>query len=150
MGDSSEIGLYEVCWCGSLLGLGMGMMLAVFQMDGIVLVLMERLKVCVRSLVALGPRCCRCLMLIRSGPHELFVLLVLIASCVCSVVMVMVGCSSFRICLSVFRFDLSVVWGLGEVKCLLKAFAMSVSVCSGFLKLIVMFSCRFGRLFERD
>ena len=89
-------------------------------------------------------------MLIRSGPHELFVLLVLIASCVCSVVMVMVGCFRFRICLSVFRFVFSVVWGLGEVKCLLKAFAMSVSVCSVLLKLIVMFSCRFGRLFERD
>ena len=105
---------------------------------------------CVRNEIAFGPRCCRCLMLILSGPHELLVLLVLIASCVCSVVMVMVGCSSFRICLSVFRFDFSVVCGLGEVKCLLKAFAMSLSVCSVLLKLMVMFSCRSGRLFERE
>ena len=35
-GDSRAIGLYEVCWLGSLFGLSMGMILAVFQVEGMV------------------------------------------------------------------------------------------------------------------
>ena len=34
-GERRAIGLYDVCWLGSLFGLRMGMILAVFQVVGI-------------------------------------------------------------------------------------------------------------------
>ena len=47
----------------SLFCLGIGMMLAVFQFEGIWLVLRDRVKILVRNVMAVGPRCLRCLML---------------------------------------------------------------------------------------
>ena len=35
-GERRAIGLYEVCWLGSLLGLIMGMILAVFHEEGMI------------------------------------------------------------------------------------------------------------------
>ena len=71
---------------GSLLGLGIGMILASFQNFGIVFVLSAVLYICVRNWMASGPKCFRCLMLMLSGPVELFMFEVLIAVLVCSMV----------------------------------------------------------------
>ena len=64
---------------GSLLGLGIGMILASFQRWGIVLVFSAMLYICVSSCIACGPRYFKCLMFMLSGPVELLVLDVLIA-----------------------------------------------------------------------
>ena len=50
-----EIGLW-----GVLLGFRMGMILASFQMLGMLLVVSERLKMSVRALMACRPICLRC------------------------------------------------------------------------------------------
>ena len=68
----------------SLLGLGIGMMLASFQTWGI-LSLIAALYMFVRYCSPFLPMFLRCLML--SGPVELLFLLFLIAACNCSVVM---------------------------------------------------------------
>jgi len=60
-------------------------MCAVFQIRGIVLVLIERLKMHVRYLTACGPKCLRCLMLMPSGPTELLFFAFLMASAVSTV-----------------------------------------------------------------
>ena len=99
-------------------------------------------------MIACGPRCCKCLMLIPSGPQELFVLLFVIAFAVCLVVIWIASFGSLRICLSIFLLFLFDWWGRAVVKCLLKALAMSLSLCSGLLKFMVMFWCCGGFLFE--
>ena len=48
MGERSEIGLYEEPWLEPLFGLRIGMILAVFQIWGIVHSLTERLYIFVR------------------------------------------------------------------------------------------------------
>ena len=78
--DKREIGLYEVPMLLLLLGLGMGIMLASFQVCGIMLVLSASVYICVRKVSPRGPRCFRCLMFILSGPVELVSLLFFIAS----------------------------------------------------------------------
>ena len=55
-----DIGLYEAGSVGVLLGLSIGMILAVFQRLGILLLLTEKLKMEVRAPMATGPRCLRC------------------------------------------------------------------------------------------
>ena len=67
-----------MCLFGSLFGFGIGMTDAVFHIVGMMLWFSERLYNLVRYCIACGPRCLRCLMLIRSGPSELFVLLFLL------------------------------------------------------------------------
>ena len=47
MGDSSDIGLYDVLSFGTLLGLGMGMILAVFHIAGMMLLLIDMLNMVV-------------------------------------------------------------------------------------------------------
>ena len=77
-----------------LLGLGIGMIFASFQRWGIVFVLIAMLKICVRYVIALGPKCLRCLMLMLSGPVELLVFACFIACLVCvSVISMIVFCS---------------------------------------------------------
>ena len=56
----SDIGLYEADSVGGLLGFSMGIILASFQMLGILLVVSERLNMSVRALMACGPRCFEC------------------------------------------------------------------------------------------
>ena len=43
-GERRAMGLYEVCWLGSLLGLSIGMTLADFHMVGMILEFMTLLK----------------------------------------------------------------------------------------------------------
>ena len=56
-GDSRAIGLYEVCWLGSLFGLSMGMILAVFQVEGMVFEFIILLKRLVRMEIEWYDRC---------------------------------------------------------------------------------------------
>ena len=56
------MGLYEVRLSMSLLGFGLGTMLANFHMDGIMLVLRAVFNMLVRNASPRGPMCFRCLM----------------------------------------------------------------------------------------
>ena len=70
--DRRDIGLYDVPMLMSLLGLGIGMMLANFQTCGILLSFIAALYMFVRYCSTFLPMFLRCLML--SGPVELFLL----------------------------------------------------------------------------
>ena len=72
--------MYKVPLSMSLLGVGMGTMLANFHMCGIMLLLRAVLNMIVRNASPRGPMCFRCLMFSLSGACELSFLLCLIAS----------------------------------------------------------------------
>ena len=72
--------LYGVPLSMSLLGFGMGTMLANFHMCGIMLVLRAVFNMLVTNASPRGPMCLRCLMFNLSGPCELLYLLCFIAS----------------------------------------------------------------------
>ena len=74
------MGLYEVPLPMSLLGFGMGTMLANFHMCDIMLVLRAVFNMLVRNASPRGPMCFRCLKFNMSGPCELLFLLCFIAS----------------------------------------------------------------------
>ena len=69
--DSMDMGLYEVPLSMSLLGFGMGTMLANFYVCGFILVLRTVFNMLVRNASPRGPMCFRCLMFSISGPCEL-------------------------------------------------------------------------------
>ena len=73
------MGLYDVPLSMSLLGFGMGTMLANFHMCGIMLVLRAVFNMLVRNANPRGPMCFRCRMFNLSGPCELLFLLCVIA-----------------------------------------------------------------------
>ena len=68
-----------ICWVLSLLGCGMGTMLANFHMCGIMLVLRSVFNMLVKNASPRGPMCFRCLMFKLSGPCELLFLLCFIS-----------------------------------------------------------------------
>ena len=74
------MGMYKVPLSMSLLGFGMGTMLANFHMCGIMLVLRAVFNILVRKACPRGPMCFRCLIFSLSGPCELLFLLCFIAS----------------------------------------------------------------------
>ena len=74
------MGLYEVPLSMSLLGFGMGTVLANFHMCGIMLVLRAVFNMLVRNASPRGPMCFMCLMFSLSGPCELLFLFCFIAS----------------------------------------------------------------------
>ena len=74
------MGLYEVPLSVSLLGFGIGTMLANFHMCGIMLVLRAAFDMLMRNASPREPMCFRCLMFNLSGPCELLFLLYCIAS----------------------------------------------------------------------
>ena len=76
--DRRDMVLYEVPLSMSLLGFGMGTMLAKFHMCGIMLVLRAVLNILVRNASPRGAMCFRCLMFSLSGPCVLLFLLVLL------------------------------------------------------------------------
>ena len=86
----------------SLLGLGIGITFASFQVCGIVFVLSAMLKMFVRNVSAKVPKCLRCLMFMLSGPVELLFLECLMASSVCVSVISIRVALSFWVCLSIF------------------------------------------------
>ena len=77
--ERSDIGQLEVPIFVSLLGLGIGTMLANFYMWGIMFLLRAVVYMLVRKVSQRGPMCFRCLMLRLSGPSELLFLLCCIA-----------------------------------------------------------------------
>ena len=83
------MGLYEVPLSMSLLGFGMGTMLANFHMCSIMFVLREEFNILVMNASPRRPMYFRCLMLGLSGPGELLFLLCFIASWTRVVVSVM-------------------------------------------------------------
>ena len=72
--------MYEVPLCMSLLGFGMGTMLANFHMCGIMLVLRAVFNMFVRNVSQRGPMCFMGLLFNLSGPCEILYLLCFIAS----------------------------------------------------------------------
>ena len=72
--------LYEVPLSMSLLGFGLGTMLANFHMCGNIFVLRTVFNMLVRNASPRGPMCFRCLVFSLSGPCELLFLLCFIAS----------------------------------------------------------------------
>ena len=66
-----DMGLYVVPMYITLLGFGMGTMLANFQMCGIMLVLRAVSNMLVRNASPRGPMCFRCRMFNMSGPCKL-------------------------------------------------------------------------------
>ena len=78
--ERSDMGLYEVPLSMSLLGFGIGTMLANFHMCGIMLVLRAVFNMLVRNASPKGNMCFRCLMFNMSEPCELLFLLYFIAS----------------------------------------------------------------------
>ena len=68
------LGMYEISLCMSLLGFGMGTMLANFHMCGIMLLLTAVLNMLVRNTSPREPVCFRCLMFSWSGSCELLFL----------------------------------------------------------------------------
>ena len=73
------MGLHEVPLSMSLLGFGMGTMLANFHICGIMFVLRAVFNMLVRNASPRGPMWFRCLMFNLSGPCELLFLLCFIA-----------------------------------------------------------------------
>ena len=73
-------GLYEVPLSMSLLGFGIGTMLANFHVRAIMFLLRVVLNILVRNASPRGPMCFRCLIFNLSGPCELLFLLCFIAS----------------------------------------------------------------------
>lgn len=96
----SDMGLYEAGSVGVLLGFRMGIILASFQVLGILLFVSEKLKMFVRVLMACGPRCLRCRYDIPSGPVEVVFFVRLMASTVMAVVN---GAGRFLSSVSVWR-----------------------------------------------
>ena len=74
------MGLYALPLSMSLLGFGMGTMLANFHMCGIMLVLREVFNMLVRNASPRGPMCFRCLIFNLSGHCELLFSLCCITS----------------------------------------------------------------------
>ena len=66
-----DIGLYEVPLYMSLLGFGMGTIIANFHMCGIMLFLRAVLNMILRNMSPRGPMCFRCMPFSLSGPCEL-------------------------------------------------------------------------------
>ena len=74
------MGLYEVPLCVSLLGFGIGTMLANFHVRDIMFLLRAVLNILVRDASPRGPICSRCLIFNLSGPCKLLFLRCCIAS----------------------------------------------------------------------
>ena len=75
MGESNAMGLYDVPRVVSLPGLRIGIIFCYFPcVWDCVCVERERLNIAVRYVIAVTPRCLRCLMFMLSGPVELLFL----------------------------------------------------------------------------
>ncbi len=98
-----------------MLGLGIGTILASFQIGGMILELRERLYRSVRYRMARGPRCLRWRMQILSGPRDLLDLLFLMADKISVGVSVMFSLGSWCICLSIVLCSLEVWYFTGLV-----------------------------------
>ena len=123
--------LYEVPLSISLLGFGMGTMLANFHMCSIMFVL--SFNMIVRNASPRGPMCFRCLMLSLSGPCELLFSLCFIASCTWVAVSVMLYPCILCAALLMDLFVLCVCELFGVVVIVLLNVIEVFSVCGGAL-----------------
>ena len=103
MGERSAIGLYDVLWFLSLLGLRMGMIFAVFQSCGMMFVFIVLLYSSVSVEMAMGPRCLICVLEMLSGPVDFLGFVCAMACVTCSVVMLMGCVGSVCMCLVILR-----------------------------------------------
>ena len=78
--ERRDMGLYEVPLSMSLVGFGMGTMLANFHVCGIMLVVRAVFNMLVGNASPRGPMCFKCLMFSLSRPCELLFLLCFISS----------------------------------------------------------------------
>ena len=78
--ERRDMGLCEMLLSMSLLGFGMGTILANFHMCGIMLMLRAVFNMLVRNACLRGPMCFRCLLFRLPGPCKLLFLLCFIAS----------------------------------------------------------------------
>lgn len=132
----------------SLLGFSMGIIFAVFHMFGMLFVLSVVLYRCVISVIALGPRCFKCLMFMLSGPVELLFLECLMACLVCSSVICMCSVGSLFVLRSIILFILCVRCFMVLVNCLLKCSALCLLVLAILLlNVIVVLGVLDGFLF---
>ena len=118
--------MYEVPLSMSLLGFGMGTMLANFHMCGIMLMLRAVFNMLVRNASPRGPIYFRFLMFNLSGPCELLFFLCFIASWSCSECDVIY--MYFCVALLMDLFVLFVACLTVFVNCLVKQFAMCLGV----------------------
>ena len=137
MGESSAMGLNDVPWVVSLPGLGIGIILAIFHVCGIVFVLRGRLKIAVRYVSAVTPRCLKCLIFVLSGPVELLFSACFIPSEVCSIVICMGVDFSLLVNLSMILYLRCVVCFTWFVHCLLKCSAFCFSVVAVLLSKVI-------------
>ena len=99
--------------------------------------------------MASGPRCLRCLMFMPSGPVELLFVLFEMASCTCVVVSCISSVGRFLIVWSMCLLILFLLYGVTFVNCLLKAFALSMSVMAVLIpKRMLLFCCVGGFLLD--
>ena len=103
MGESSAMGLYDVPWFLSLLGLSMGIILAIFQFCGMVFVFIVLLYRSASVEMAIGPRCLMCVLEMLSGPVDFLGFVFAIACVTCPVVMLMGCVGSACMCLVILR-----------------------------------------------
>ena len=123
------MGLYEVPLSMSLLGFGMGTMLANFHMCGIMLVLRAVFNMLVRNASPRGPMCFRCLLDLSCSECDVISLYFMCCS---------VNGSVCLVCLTVF------------VNCLVKQFAMCLGVVAILLLNVMdVFSVGGGTLLNR-
>ena len=143
--ERRNMGLYVMPLSMSLLGFGMGTMLAKFHMCGIILVLRAAFNMLVKNASPRGPICYRCLMFSLSGPCELRFLhycLLDLSCCECNVISLY--CMSFSVNRSVCLVC------CGFVNCLVKQFA----ICFGgvtilLLNVMEVFSMGGGALLDK-
>ena len=151
MGERSEIGLYEEPELGSLFGLGIGIILASFQMCGIMLLFKAFISSNLKYSMASGPKCLRCFMFMLSGPVELLFLAEFIACLTCSVVISVCADSSLCVFLSMILLCLLVEYFVELINCLLKAVAICLFViCILLSKVIVLFGACLGFLLDKE
>ena len=118
--ERMDMVLYEVPWYMTLLGFGMGTMLANFHMCGIMLLLRAVFNMAVSNTIPRGPMCFRCLMFSLSGPCELLFFICCIASWTCVVVSVMLYPCIFCVSLLIDMFFLCDACVRVLVNCLVK------------------------------
>ena len=112
----------------SLFGFVMGMIVACFQGWGIVLMLRAMLYMFVRYLMASDPRCLRYPRFMLLGPGELLFVLFEISNCTFVMVNYISLVGRVLIVWSIYLLILLVLYGVTLVNCLLKAFALSMSM----------------------
>ena len=118
----------------SLLGFGMGTMLANVHMCGIMLVLRAVFNIPVRNASPRGPMCFRCLVFSLSGPCELFFKICFITSWTSDVVSLMLYPCILCVALLMDLFVLCVACWTVFVNCLVKQFAICLGVVDIFFK----------------